>query len=113
MQVIKEIQNKRSLGATLNAQYKKGMSLSMDAETQTNLKSEVFPLFLCKGAHPTELLLKTSAQLGDNSQAVTKPNETTRHTQTKTAHKRNKFVIVGGSIVAIVAIVLCAVFALF
>lgn len=98
MQVIKEIRNKRSLGATLNAQYKKGMSLSMDAETQTNLKSGLFPLFLCKGSHNlSELLLRTSEQLGDSGN--------TSISQTEAEQKRNKFVIIGGSIVAIVAIV--------
>lgn len=109
MQVIKEIQNKRSLGATLNARYKKGMSLSTDVDTQTNLKSGVFPLFLCKGPHPTELLLRTSKQLGDNGRAVTEPADVTI-SQIKADQKRNKFVIVGGSIVAIVAIVFMYIF---
>lgn len=110
MQIIKEIQNRRSLGATLNARYKKGMSLSMDADTQANLKSGVFPLFLCKGPHPTELLLRTSKQLGDNGRAVTEPVDVTISSQIKADQKRNKFVIVGGSIVAIVAIVLMYIF---
>lgn len=74
MEVIKEIKNKRSLGITLNSQYKKGMTLSLDEETQQNLKGDTFPLFLCKSSNPTELLLRTKEGLGVNDE-VTPPDE--------------------------------------
>lgn len=74
MEIVKEIKNKRSLSLSLVNQHKKGMSLAMDEATQQNLKSEVFPLFLCKSSNPTELLLRTKEDLGVNDE-VTPPDE--------------------------------------